>query len=116
MPEQIWILLLFLLIVLFNLITGLLNRRRQRNAAGRGRAEAGEEKKGPQARPPSRRAPPPTVVAPLRIDVSAPPLPVRHRKRRGMRLQRGDLRRAIVLMTLLGPPRAFDNERHDETR
>jgi len=42
MPEQIWLLLLFLLIVLFNLVAGLLKPRRKRDAAG-------EEKKGPHA-------------------------------------------------------------------
>jgi len=33
-----------------------------------------------------------------------------------MPLRRGDLRRAIVVMTLLGPPRAFDDEGHDVKR
>jgi hypothetical protein len=109
MPEQIWILLLFLAVILFNLMTGLLNRRRARDAAD-------QEKKGPQAAPTSRRAPPRVVVTPPRIDVSPPPPPAVHPKPRRMTLRRGDLRRAIVLMTLLGPPRAFDDEAHDVKR
>jgi hypothetical protein len=108
-PEQIWILLLFLLVVLFNLITGFLNRRRERDATD-------EEKKGPQVAPPSRRAPPRVVATPPRIDVSPPPAPAVHPKPRRTTLRRGDLRRAIVLMTLLGPPRAFDDEVHDVKR
>lgn len=105
MLEQIWIVLLFLVVLLFNLIAGVLTRRRQRDAAAK-------EKK---ASPPAPRAPqiaPRMVVTPPRSDVSLPAPP----RRRRAKLGRGELRRAIVVMTLLGPPRALVDEGRDLPR
>ena len=114
MREQFGILLLFLVVVLFNLIAGFLNRRRKREAAD-------EAEKVPQRAPVPRRVPPRVVITPLPVQVSppapmvtrTPPAPVRRRRR--LELRRGDLRRAIVLMTVLGPPRALEHEARDAT-
>jgi hypothetical protein len=106
MPEQIGIVLIFLVVILFNLITGLLNRRRERAAVE-------QEKKVPQPAPrPPRAAPARLAMAPPRIDVSPPaPPPTPTYLRRGhVKLTGGDLRRAIVVMTLLGSPRALEHQ------
>jgi hypothetical protein len=112
MPEQIWILLLFLGVVLFNLITGFLTRRRERDAT--------EAKK---AAPPAPRAP---RVVPARV-VTTPPgvamTPARHdrsapapQRLRRAKLGRDELRRAIVVMTFFSPPRALIDEGRDLPR
>ena len=112
MPEQIGVVLLFIAFVVFNLIAGAVNRRRQREAAA---------KKGQPPRAPVPLAlPPRVVIRPPSVKEPAPPRPVvvrmppvrRHPVRRGRRLElrRGELRRAIVLMTVLGPPRALEHE------
>jgi hypothetical protein len=106
MPEQIWILLLFLVVVLFNLITGFLTRRRERDAS--------ETKKAAQPAPRAPRVVPARVVTtppgvdttPVRLDRS-PPAPQRRRR---AKLGRDELRRAIVVMTLVSPPRALIDE------
>jgi hypothetical protein len=112
MPEQIWILLLFLVVVLFNLITGFLNRRRERDAS--------ETKKAAQPAPRAPRVVPARVVTtppgvdttPVRLDRS-PPAPQRRRR---AKLGRDELRRAIVVMTLVSPPRALIDEGRDLPR
>lgn len=98
MPEQIWIVLLFLVVLLFNLITGVLTRRRQRDAAAKEKNPA----------PPAPRAP----QVPRRMIVTPPPdlSPPAPLRRRRAKLGRRELRRAIVVMTLLGPPRALVDE------
>lgn len=113
MGEQIGILLLFLVVVLFNLIGAFVNRRRKQEAADKTEQIA-----------PRVPVPPRVVIAPPRVEglppapmvartPSAPLAPVRGRRR--LDLRRGDLRRAIVLMTVLGPPRALEHEAHDAT-
>ena len=112
MPEQIWILLLFLVVALFNLITGFLTRRRER--------DAGEAKKSAQSAPRAPRVVPARVVTtppgvdmtPVRLDRS-PPAPQRRRR---AKLGRDELRRAIVVMTFLSPPRALIDEGRDLPR
>ena len=114
MGEQIGILLLFLVVVLFNLIGAFVNRRRKQEAADKAEQIA-----------PRAPVPPRVVIAPPRVEglppaptmvartTSARPAPVRRRRR--LDLRRGDLRRSIVLMTVLGPPRALEHEAHDAT-
>ena len=112
MPEQIWILLLFLVVALFNLITGFLNRRRER--------DAGEAKKSAQSAPRAPRVVPARVVTtppgvdmtPVRLDRSRPA----PQRRRRAKLGRDELRRAIVVMTFLSPPRALIDEGRDLPR
>jgi hypothetical protein len=118
MPEQIGVFFLFLAFVVFNLIAGAINRRRQRAAAE-------QEKQPPPERPPVRAPvplilPPRGVSRPPSFEESAPPpavvrtpaaprrVPVRQRRR--LELRRDELRRAIMLMTVLGPPRALEHE------
>jgi hypothetical protein len=104
MPEQIGILLLFLAVVLFNLVTGFLARRRER------RTEA--EAKGRSPAPPAPRPSPRSTPAPPRVDVP-PPRPSAMHPRRRTSLKRTSLRHAIVMMTVLGRPRAFADEDPD---
>jgi hypothetical protein len=103
MPEQIWILLLVLAVVLFNFVTGFLARRRERDAADEARKSADTT---PSSRRPAARA----RVTPPRIPDSPARPSGEQPKRDRLRWRRGDLRRAIVLMTLLGPPRALDDD------
>jgi hypothetical protein len=109
MPEQIGILLLFLVVVLFNLIAGFLKRRRERDA---------RDAKRTVAQAPARSGPaaPRTVIPAPPLDVAprAPAEPM-ERHRRGIP-RASDLRRAIVMMTILGPPRALDDERRERSR
>jgi hypothetical protein len=112
MPEQVGIMLLFLVVVLFNLISMFVSRRKQR----------AEAEQAPV--PPS--LPPRLVVAPPRVEVPTPeampaPAPVRRAVVAARRRPRrdlggpGELRRAIVLMTVLGPCRALEDERSGST-
>ena len=115
MPEQIGVFLLFIAFVVFNLIAGAVNRRRQRAAA-----EKDKQLPPPRASVPLT-LPPRVVVRPPSIEEAAPPPPVvvRRPATRGrvrvhgsprLELGRDELRRAIVLMTVLGPPRALEHE------
>ncbi|HEX5814112.1 MAG TPA: hypothetical protein VF010_02205 [Methylomirabilota bacterium] len=113
MPEQIGVFVVFLLVVLFNLIVQLLQRRR------RAARSAGETVEAPPAPPPRPPRVPRVVVAPPRLEEAppaaihiAPPVraaPVRRRRRFDLRPR--NLRRAVVLMTVLGPCRALEDER-----
>jgi hypothetical protein len=105
MPEQIWILLLFLLVVLVNLTIGFLNRRRERGAVDK-------EKSVHEPAPRAPRARAGVATAPPRVDVSRPAPPPTHLRRRPVSLRGADLRRAIVVMTVLGPPRALEDQAH----
>src|SRR5688572_15819754 len=118
MPEQIGVFLLFIAFVVLNLIAGAVNRRRQRAAA-----EKGKQLPPPRA-PVPLTLPPRVVVRPPTIEEAAPPPPVvvrrpatrgrvREHGSRRLELRRDDLRRAIVLMTVLGPPRALEHEAKD---
>ena len=115
MPEQIGVFLLFIAFVLLNLIAGAVNRRRQRAAA-----EKGKQLPPPRA-PVPFTLPPRVVVRPPSIEGAPPPPPVVVRRpptrgrgpvqgKRRLELRRDELRRAIVLMTVLGPPRALEHE------
>ena len=117
MPEQIGVFLLFIAFVVFNLIAGAVNRRRQRAAAEK------QKQLPPPRAPVPLTLPPRVVVRPPSIEEAPPPpvvvrrpatrgrLPVQGRRR--LELRRGDLRRAIVLMTVLGPPRALEHEQKE---
>jgi hypothetical protein len=116
MPEQIGVFLLFVVFVVFNLIAGAVKRRRQREAAEK---ERQRQLPPPRAPVPLTR-PPRVVVRPPSIE-EAPPPPVVVRRpptrgrvpvqgKRRLELRRDELRRAIVLMTVLGPPRALEHE------
>ncbi len=118
MPEQIGVFLLFLLFVVFNLIAGAVNRRRQRAAAEK------EKQPPPPRAPVPLTLPPRVVVRPPSIEEAPPPPPVVVRRpatrgrapvlgKRRLELRRDELRRAIVLMTVLGPPRALEHESND---
>jgi len=117
MPEQIGVFLLFIAFVVFNLIAGAVNRRRQRAAAEK-------ERQLPPRAPVPLPLPPRVVMRPSSVEESAPPPPVVARRpatrgrvpvqgRRRLELRGGELRRAIVLMTVLGPPRALEHETKD---
>lgn len=111
MPEQIGILLLFLVVILFNFVIGYLRHRREREAAPK-KAERDAGQPPVPTRVPARAA-----MTPARIDEPppvrwTPPPPVRPPRRR-LQLRHGDLRRAVVLMTVLGPPRALEHEARD---
>jgi hypothetical protein len=112
MPEQVGILLLFLVVVLFNLISMFLSRRKQQ-------AEADEAARPPGPPPVPPRLPPRVVVAPPRVAAPTPgpvPAPAPVRRAAVARLPRGglggprELRRAIVLLTVLGPCRALEDD------
>jgi len=111
--EQIGVFVVFLLVVLFNLIVQLLQRRRR---ARGGEAETAEAP--PRLPPRLPQVPPRVVVAPPRLE-EPPPAPIRVvpavrpapvRRRRRFDLRPGDLRRAVVLMTVLGPCRAQEED------
>jgi hypothetical protein len=115
MPEQIGVFLLFIAFVIFNLIAGAVNRRRQRAAAEK------ETQPPPPRAPVPLTLPPRVIVRPPSIAEAAPPTPVVVRRpptrgrvpvqgKRRLELRRDELRRAIVLMTVLGPPRALEHE------
>src|SRR5688500_1300426 len=115
MPEQIGVFLLFIAFVIFNLIAGAVNRRRQRAAAEK------EKQPPPPRAPVPLTLPPRVIVRPPAIAEAAPPPPVVIRRpptrgrvpvqgKRRLELRRDELRRAIVLMTVLGPPRALEHE------
>jgi hypothetical protein len=106
MSEQLGIVLLFLVVVLFNLISGVLSRRRKRDAEA-------EKKDVPQPAPrPVPRPRRPVATSPL-SQVSSPAPPRVARRGRRPPLGRTELRRAIALMTVLGPPQALADERRD---
>lgn len=117
MPEQIGVFVLFVVFVVFNLIAGAVKRWRQQQAAAQEAAAQQAAKQLPRApvvrtlpprvvvRPPDEEEVPPVAVV-TRIATFRPP----RRPRRRLELRRSDLRRAIVLMTVLGPPRALEQE------
>lgn len=120
MPEQIGILILFLVVVLFNLISGFLSRRREASAPEPAETEA-------PPRIPARLPPRVVVAAPRATPPSAPPAaepirvaPLRRASRpRPRRLDLGrpaDLRRAVLLLTVLGPCRGLERESGDPSR
>jgi hypothetical protein len=110
-PEQILFLALFLLVVLVNLVARWLRGRGER----RPRVEAErprEIREGPRRVPPRPAVPTPEISrapAPVAAPAPAPPAPVR----RPPRFRLGgvaDVRRGIMLMTVLGPCRALEPE------
>ena len=118
MPEQIGVFLLFIAFVVFNLIAGAVNRRRQRGTAEK------ESQLPPPSAPVPLTLPPRVVLRPPSIEEAAPPPPVVVRRQpargrvpvpgqRRLELRAAELRRAIVLMTVLGPPRALEHEAKD---
>jgi hypothetical protein len=115
--EQLLIFAVFLLVGIFNFIVRLLReRQRRRRAPADAEAETSELPElslppGTRVRVPSPPAelPPQPVAAPRPAPPPAPAVPVTERRLLRMRLgSRTDLRRAIVLMTVLGPCRAHD--------
>jgi hypothetical protein len=116
MPENLGVFLLFIVFVVFNLIAGAVNRRRQR---------AAQTAEAPPPRPP-RPAPVPELIRVMlpqsyREEAASEPAIVRTplvrrppaRRRPRLSLRPGELRRAIVLMTVLGPPRALEHEQKE---
>ena len=106
---QLLILVMVAFVLLINLITRVLRRRRESEAPRRMDPEA------PQV-PPRGPRPPPPVVEPRRaregphsapLPVAAPPSAARRRARSPLGSLRV-VRRGIVLMTILGPCRALE--------
>lgn len=112
-PEQLLFFALIVVVALANLIARWLKARMERRRAV-------ETKEPEQVREVPRRLPPRVVVsapearrppAPGPIAAPTPPLPRPVRRPPRFRLDRPtDLRRAIVLMTVLGPCRALERE------
>jgi hypothetical protein len=109
-PEQLLFFALFLVVALANLIARWIAARaeRRRRAEAKDRGEIARQLR----RPPRRReAPPPEPawIPPPPRPVTAEPARRAPARRRRVRLGAApDLRRAIVLMTVLGPPRALE--------
>jgi hypothetical protein len=108
-PEQLILLALFLIVGLVNFVIRWLRERQQ------ARPPATPDQSAAPARPPElivRRAP---VATSPEMPTVAPRLTPRRpvpRTRAAMHVSldnRADLRRAIVLMTVLGPPRALEH-------
>ena len=106
---QLLILVMAALVMLINLITRVLRRRRAREAPRRIAPET------PQV-PPRGPRPPPLVVEPRRaregphgapLPRAVPPSAARRRERSPVGCLR-EVRRGIVLMTILGPCRALE--------
>jgi hypothetical protein len=113
--EQIFLLGLFLLVGLINVIVRWLRQRREAprpdpdpepTRAAKAREWPGVARVRAPVPPPD-----PVVPAPRRMPTAAPGLHVWRRRRVHPRLgSHADLRRAIVVMTLLGPCRALERE------
>jgi hypothetical protein len=120
--EQVIVLAIFLLVALFNFVRQVLAQRRQRG-------EVPEEEPAEEAPPPPRAPTPPPrviVVPPQPVAAPAPPRrpraePLREgpaprpvprprprRPRRRLFASRGEARRGIVLLTVLGPCRGVE--------
>jgi hypothetical protein len=109
-PEQLLLLAIFLLVPLLNLTARWLRRRLARHAPPSREAEAVAEQAGAPPPPRSRRGtagPGPPPEQPRRRPPPAPPAPGPRRRPGALGGPRG-LRRAIVMMTILGPCRALE--------
>jgi hypothetical protein len=105
---QILILIAFILFLLINLLLRRMQRRVEQQAP--------RQPPPPQPAPRTFVPPPPEIIASLKERVRAPELPERPPPPRSGRLRkrslfrnRRDLRRAIILMTVLGPCRAAES-------
>jgi len=120
-------LLVLALVIGLPLLERLLERRRSRRPAPdapRPRMPKAKAKPKPTPRPPGH--PPPATVAAKKVRVEAAPVPSEVPAQRPVRaparaprqpvpppsarMNRSDLRRAVVLMTVLGPCKALDRE------
>jgi hypothetical protein len=119
--EQILLLAAFLLLGLINAIVRWLQRRpgtpgpepEAPRSEPETRLPVPRTRPAPAAAPVHARVPPrePAVSAPRRMPSAAPDVHARRRRRVHPRLgRRADLRRAIVVMTVLGPCRALERE------
>jgi hypothetical protein len=106
MPEQIILLVSFLLVVLLNLLLSVLNRRRERGAATQAPSV-------PPLAPRAAYPPTPADVTPPRVEPISRTAPPMRRRPRRIAWQPGDVRHAIVVMTVFGPPRALADEGRD---
>ncbi len=119
-PVELLYVLAFVGFVLFNYFVNRAARRRQQAEEAQEAtqpapppAEAAEEVPfedywGRSAEPAPAPSPPPVVAQPMRAAPPAPPPPVRRRLHpaRALLKDKRDLRRAVVLMMVLGPCRA----------
>jgi len=111
-PEQIFLLVLFVLVPLLNLLVRWLQRRareqpRRRPAAPRAPEPAPREEWPPTAMPPRVRViePPLPREGPRKAPAAPPPPPARRRRPLGGRLA---VRQAVIAMTILGPCRGLE--------
>ncbi|HEX6298093.1 MAG TPA: hypothetical protein VFZ74_16100 [Burkholderiales bacterium] len=111
-PVEIIYVLVFLGFVLFNVLTQMA-RRRQQSEAQAGERDAADEPPSPAADEPLEdiwgRVPPPapvTVPPPVAAPHAAPALPRRVHPVRALLKDKRDLRRAVILMMVLGPCRS----------
>ncbi len=107
-PVEIIYVLVFLGFVLFNVLTQMARRRKQAEAPA-------DEPPSPATDEPLEdvwgRVPPPAPAAappPVAASLIAPAPPRRAHPVRALLRDRSDLRRAVVLMMVLGPCRAQD--------
>jgi hypothetical protein len=107
--DQLFILVMLAFVLLINLVVRLLRRRREREAP------RGIEPETPRSPPGARRLPFP-VVEPQRaragpqgapLPLAVPPYAAARRARSSVRSLQ-EVRRGIVLMTILGPCRALE--------
>jgi hypothetical protein len=112
-PVEIIYVLVFLGFVLFNVLTQMARRRQQSEAQAGEPRDAADEPPSPAADEPLEdiwgRVPPPapvTVPPPVAAPHAAPALPRRVHPVRALLKDKRDLRRAVVLMMVLGPCRS----------
>jgi hypothetical protein len=112
--EQLLFIALFVLVPLFNFLAKVLRQRRRPAAPIPQAEEPGE---------PVTALPPPRVLLPVpeppRPSARPPRAPavlvVERRRRAPYRLRPADVRRGLVLMTILGPCRALEREASPNT-
>jgi hypothetical protein len=116
-PVEIIYVLVFLGFVLFNVLTQMARKRRQSEAQAREPRDATDEPPSPAADeplediwgrvpPPAPVTVPPPVAAPRPAPHAAPALPRRVHPVRALLKDKRDLRRAVILMMVLGPCRS----------
>lgn len=115
-PVELLYILGFIAVVLFNMVAQRAARRRQQEEAAQApeQADAPEQAEPPVAddaplediwgRKPAAPPPAPVIVAP--VPPPAPSLPQRAHPVRALLREPRDLRRAVILMMVLGPCRA----------
>jgi len=112
--EQLLFLFLFVLIPLFNVLRKVLRKRQPAPPL----PETRPVESMPALPPPRKLHPVPALVHPPARATTAErrPAPVAEPRRRRPYLAPSDVRRGIVIMTILGPCRALEPEAAAETR